>query len=72
MSEKKQTIDVRGTEIVFFTNENEDFISLTGIAKYKKKRLRISVANGLTWEILSLLPLLPLWLMQSFYSIQSV
>ncbi len=31
----KQKIDVRGTEIVIFSNEKEDYISLTDIAKYK-------------------------------------
>ncbi len=32
---KKQKLDVKGTEIVIFSKEKEDFISLTDIAKYK-------------------------------------
>ncbi len=32
---KKQKIDVKGTEVVIFSKEKEDYISLTDIAKYK-------------------------------------
>jgi hypothetical protein len=32
---KSKTINVKGTEIVLFTEGNEDFISITDIARYK-------------------------------------
>jgi hypothetical protein len=32
---KQQKLEVEGTEIVVFSKEKEDFISLTDIAKYK-------------------------------------
>jgi hypothetical protein len=32
---KKETINVKGTEIVFFVKEKEDYISLTDMAKYR-------------------------------------
>ncbi|MDR1121070.1 MAG: KilA-N domain-containing protein, partial [Dysgonamonadaceae bacterium] len=32
---KKETINVRGTEVTLFTKEKEDYISLTDIAKYR-------------------------------------
>jgi hypothetical protein len=32
---KKETINVKGTEIVLFTKENEEYISLTDMAKYR-------------------------------------
>ena len=32
---KKETINVKGTEIVLFTKANEEYISLTDIAKYR-------------------------------------
>ena len=34
---KKETITVKGTEIVLFTKENEEYISLTDIAKYRDR-----------------------------------
>jgi len=32
---KKQKIEVKGTEIVIYSKEREDYISLTDLAKYK-------------------------------------
>jgi len=32
---KKETINVKGTEIVLFTKENEEYISLTDMAKHR-------------------------------------
>jgi hypothetical protein len=34
----KQKINVKGTEIVLFSKEKEDFISLTDIARYKDSK----------------------------------
>jgi hypothetical protein len=34
---KKDTITVKGTEIMLFAKENEDYISLTDIAKYRDR-----------------------------------
>jgi hypothetical protein len=39
---KKETINVQGTEIILFSHKNEDFISLTDMAKFKN-----SEATGL-------------------------
>jgi len=35
---KKETINVKGTEIVLFTKENEEYISLTDMAKYRDSK----------------------------------
>jgi hypothetical protein len=35
---KKETIKVKGTEIVLFTKENEEYISLTDMAKYRDSK----------------------------------
>jgi hypothetical protein len=35
MPNQKQTMDVHGTEIVVFSKEKQDYISLTDIARYK-------------------------------------
>jgi hypothetical protein len=35
---KKDTLIVKGTEIVFFAKEKEAYISLTDIAKYRDRK----------------------------------
>ena len=34
---KKETINVKGTEIILFLHQKEDYISLTDMAKYRDK-----------------------------------
>jgi hypothetical protein len=46
MTNKKQTIDVKGTEIVVFSKEKQNYISLTGIAKYKNKEAPADIVKN--------------------------
>ncbi len=57
---KNKTINVRGTDIILFENNQEDFISLTDIARYRefrKKRLhppKLEMRNRSTIEFIGL------------------
>ena len=43
---KKQTIDVQGTEIVVFSKERQDYISLTDIAKHKNSEAPADIVKN--------------------------
>lgn len=45
MSKKNKTIDVNGTQITVFANKEQDYISLTDIAKYKTNDASTVIGN---------------------------
>jgi hypothetical protein len=58
MPNKKQTIDVQGIEIVVFSKEKQNYISLTDIAKHKNSEAPADIVknwmrNRSTIEILN-------------------
>ena len=43
---KQEKIIIKGSEIVFYKNEQEDYISLTDIAKVRDNRSEVVIQNG--------------------------